>query len=178
MTRNAVPMLIDRDRWPDNRPFVVLSPQHADVAPNHCFQSSEIDAFLAFAREHYNVDPDRIYLTGLSCGATGLWNYLAEHGDEQIAAAVPIAGFGLAAIDRLGCELGRTPIWAFHGALDDVVPVHGDAYPLAALERCTDPAPVDARLTVYPSTGHDSWTQTYQRSAEDDIYSWMLSHTR
>ena len=180
LTATAIPQLIQGDRWPDDRPFVVLSPQHEeDPAKNSwCFESSEIDEFLRFAIDEYNVDPQRIYLTGLSCGAIGLWNYLTQQGDELIAAAVPIAGFGLAAFDTLGCDLGTTPIWAFHGGKDDTVPVHGDAFPLTALQECTDPAPVDARLTVYPTAGHDSWTRTYQRSAEDDIYNWMLSHSR
>ncbi len=180
LTGAAIPQLIQVDRWPDDRPFVVLSPQHEEdpSKDSWCFESSEIDEFVRFAIEEYKVDPQRIYLTGLSCGATGLWNYLAQHGDELIAAAVPIAGFGLAAFDTLGCDLGKTPIWAFHGGKDEIVPVHGDAVPLTALQECTSPAPVDARLTVYPQAGHDSWTRTYQRSAEDDIYNWMLSHSR
>lgn len=175
---SGIPGMIYGNRWPDERPFVVLSPQHREDAPNFCMEATEIDQFLRFALDHYNVDPSRLYVTGLSCGAIGLWNYLAQHGDELIAAAVPIAGFGLAAFSEQGCELGKTPIWAFHGALDGNVPVHGDVYPLTSLQGCSDPAPVDARLTVYPLTGHDSWTQTYERSAEDDIYDWMLSHTR
>lgn len=178
LTGTAIPGLITLDRWPDDRPFVVLSPQHEEAAPDFCMQASEIDEFLTFATERYNVDPDRIYLTGLSCGAIGLWNYLAEGGGERIAAAVSVAGFGLAAISKLGCDLGQTPIWAIHGAQDDVVPVHGSVYPMTTLQACTDAPPADARLTVYPLAGHDSWTRTYQRIADDDIYDWMLSHSR
>ena len=42
---------------------------------------------------------DRVYLTGVSCGAIGVWDYIAVHGDELIAAAVPIAGH---AVDAFG----------------------------------------------------------------------------
>jgi hypothetical protein len=33
----------------------------------------------------------------------------------------------------------------------------------------------DAKLTVYPDAGHDSWTETYDNP---DVYSWLLLHTR
>jgi predicted peptidase len=141
-------------------------------------ESSEIDAFLRFALEHYEVDPARIYLTGLSCGAIGLWNYLREHAGELVAAAVPIAGHGLAAIDERGCDLGTVPIWAFHGESDSTVFVHGDVYPISVLRSCTDPAALDARITVYPHVGHGGWSQTYSGSAGHDIYSWLLSHQK
>jgi predicted peptidase len=178
LTGDAIFGLIEQDRWPDDRPFVVLGPQHQEEDPNWCTESDEIHEFIDFALEHYNVDSARVYATGLSCGAIGLWNYLNEYGNEQIAAAIPIAGYGLAAVDRRGCELGSMPIWAFHGEDDVQVPVHGTAYPLGQLLACTDPAPVDARLTVYPLGGHDVWTRTYSMSSGHDIYEWLLSHHR
>lgn len=36
-----------------------------------------------------------MYLTGVSCGAIGIWDYLAAHGGETVVAAVPIAGHAL-----------------------------------------------------------------------------------
>ena len=178
LASSAIPSLIAANEWPDERPFVVLAPQHDDrTPPSYCMEATEIDSFLHFALAHYNVDPARVYITGLSCGAIGLWNYLAEHGNELVAAAVPIAGNGVGAIEQRGCALGRTPIWAFHGFNDPNVPVHGDVYPLTVLQHCTDPAPADARVTVFPLDGHDVWTRTYNMANGYDIYSWMLSHT-
>jgi hypothetical protein len=31
---------------------------------------------------------------------------------------------------------------------------------------------------VYPGVDHDSWTRTYDLTAGNDIYEWMLGHTR
>jgi len=33
----------------------------------------------------------------------------------------------------------------------------------------------DARLTVYPDTGHDSWTAAY---ADPELYDWLLRQRR
>jgi len=175
LSRAGIPELISNDNWPDERPFVVLAPQHNEVEPSFCLEADEIDAFLRFALDHYDIDSSRVYLTGLSCGAIGLWNYLGAHGDGLVAAAIPIAGYGIGAVQVAGCDLARVPIWAFHGSADENVPVRGDVYPLTALQACTDPAPVDARLTVYPNAKHNVWTDTY-RAETYDIYAWLLSH--
>jgi poly(3-hydroxybutyrate) depolymerase len=171
----GIPSLTGHDQWPDERPFVVLAPQHNEDPSSFCLEADEIDAFLRFALTHYDIDPSRVYLTGLSCGAIGLWNYLGAHGDELVAAAVPIAGYGIGAVELAGCDLARVPIWAFHGSADENVPVRGDVYPLTTLQACTDPAPVDARLKVYQGAQHDVWTETYI-STRYDIYGWLLSH--
>jgi poly(3-hydroxybutyrate) depolymerase len=141
-------------------------------------EASEIEQFLVFALKHYDIDPKRVYLTGLSCGAIGLWNYLGQHTNEVVAAAVPMAGYGLGAVDEAGCNLAALPIWAFHGAHDDSDPVWGDAYPLTYLQSCTHPPPSDARLTISAFGGHDVWTDVYNGVSGYDIYSWMLSHTK
>ena len=175
LARSGVPSLIASDAWADERPFVVLAPQHEEDPPSFCMEASEIDAFLHFALEHYDVDPSRVYLTGLSCGAIGVWNYLAAYGDQVVAAAVPIAGYGIGAVQLAGCSLARVPIWAFHGSADENVPVRGDVYPLTTLQGCTDPAPVELRMQVYRDQGHDVWTETYL-APQYDVYGWLLGH--
>jgi predicted esterase len=179
LTATAIPAYIAFDGWPDERPFVVLAPQHdvADELSPPCFTPEEIRSFLTYAIAAYDVDPSRVYLTGLSCGAIGAWDYLAEHGDDQVAAVVPIAGDGRPAWDAVGCLLGEVPIWAFHGAADDVVDPQGSIEPITRLQACTSPPAEDARLTIYPDVGHDSWTATYAVGADDDIYTWMLGHS-
>lgn len=177
LTATGVPELISHNQWPDDRPWVVLMPQHEDRPPSLCTEAGEIEAFLAFAIERYEIDAERVYLTGLSCGAIGAWSYLGAHTNELVAAAVLIAGNGYGAVDEAGCDLGRVPVWALHGTEDDVLALRGSVYPITYLESCTNPPPTEARLTVYPGVDHDSWTRTYDLSAGNDIYSWLLQHT-
>lgn len=164
------PKLISRNEWPNDRPFVALSPQ---VPARRCPNNDEIADFFAFALEEYDIDPNRVYLTGLSCGAIGSWNYLArELDDTPVAAAVLIAGNGTGTGWR-GCDLARIPIWGFHGDSDGVVGVRGTREPMERLMACPEPRG-EQRLTIYPGVGHDSWSRTYNGSAGHDIYSWML----
>ncbi|MCA9647467.1 MAG: hypothetical protein H6718_33130 [Polyangiaceae bacterium] len=173
--RNGPPKLIDKDQWPNSRPFIVLSAQH--TGNGNCPSANEIHDFITFAIGAYKVDTKRVYLTGLSCGAIGSWNYFGNYIDQQIAAIVVIAGDGRNAWNKAGCDLGKVPIWAFHGDMDPTVKPVGSIEPMTNLQACTSPAPVDAKLTIYPGVKHDSWTRTYDLSAGHDIYSWMLGYT-
>jgi len=201
----AMPKYIASDGWPDDHPFVVLAPQHEDSGdPNDysacdgvefygscgtqiqhelgnpspgsvCFTPDEVAAFLSFAVNAYDVDPQRVYLTGISCGAFGAWEYLAEHGGETVAAVVPIAGNGGPAWDSAGCALGAVALWAFHGDQDDVINPAGSTQTVANIQSC--PPAQEAKVTIYPDADHDSWTRTYTVGAEHDIYAWMLGIT-
>ena len=72
-----------------------LQHDRGNVQPAFCTTPDEVHDFIDYAVAHYNVDPTRVYITGLSCGAFGIWEYLAKyHGDLKVAAAVPIAGDG------------------------------------------------------------------------------------
>ncbi len=202
----GIPRFIDIGGWPTSRPLVVLALQHVedppfDFAPcdgvewggscsmqlqhdrNHlpsgfCTTPDEVHDFISYAVARYNIDPKRVYVTGLSCGAFGAWEYLAKYGNSQVAAAVPIAGEGGPAWATAGCGLGSVPIWAFHGELDDVVNPQGSIYPMTNLAACPGVPGNRARLTIYPGLFHDGWDQAYSGSLGDDIYTWMLAFTK
>ena len=145
-------------------PFIVASPQTPD---DSIFDPATLDAMLDELIEHNPVDPDRVYLTGLSLG--GEWTYgWAGLRPDRFAAIAPVSGEWTTAVD---CRLKHVPVWAFHGALDDVVPLAGDQAMVQAINACGG----DARMTVYPDVGHDAWTQAY---ATEELYSWLLEHRR
>jgi predicted peptidase len=141
-----------------------------------CHRPAAVHDFIAYALAAYRVDPGRVYLTGLSCGGYAAFEYVAEYGGSQIAALVPIAGYGRDAWGRAGCELGAVPIWAFHGDVDEDISPVGSIEPLTNLDDC--PTAKEHRLTIYPGVGHDSWTRTYDLSAGNDVYAWMLGFAR
>ena len=100
-----------------------------------CLPSAdEIQAFIAFARTSYDINVDRVYLTGLSWARLGpdLRPYL----DSQIVAMVPIAGDGEVGWKTAGCALGADPVWAFHGDADTTVDVSGTNDTITDLQAC------------------------------------------
>lgn len=168
------PRLVREAQWPQDRPFVLLAPQHRGPL---CPSAEDVERFLAFAIETYAVDRARLCLTGLSCGAIGVWSYLAEHAHEtEVAAAVLICGTGIQAWQMQGERLRRVALWAFHGAQDPVVAAQGSIEPIARL-LAAPPAPdaKEARCTIYEGAGHDSWTRTYDGSAGHDVFAWLLA---
>jgi predicted peptidase len=175
----GIPQLMTTGDWPDDQPFVVLAPQYgAALAENECNMADDVAGFVDFAAKHYQIDTAHVYLTGISCGAIGIWDYLAAHGDEVVAAAVPISGHAEWALEEAGCApLGKVPVWAFHGALDDVVPVVHIEGPMGKIRDCDAASSAEMKLTIYPDADHadnDAWTRTYDLSAGHDIYAWML----
>lgn len=153
-------------------PFIVASPQCP--AGEH-WTTNVLLAFLEELLVEYPVDPSRVYLTGLSMGGYGTWD-LATACPERFAAVAPICGGGeilpiLLAESRKLRALRSLPVWAFHGAKDDVVPLDESERMVKAMQNIGN----DARLTIYPDAEHDAWTATYDNPA---LFDWFLSHRR
>ena len=102
-----------------------------------------LKALLDDAVERYPVDSKRIYLTGLSLGGQGVW-YLAARYPKHLAALVPVCG---RSNPDEACKLRDMPIWTFHGARDDRVPLAESETMVSAVNACSG----QAKLTVYPN---------------------------
>jgi predicted peptidase len=153
-------------------PFVVISPQ---CPPGQTWDIEALDALLDHALKEYAVDPERVYLTGLSMGGYGSWSWVTAR-PERFAAVVPICGGGDPIRIRLASgqrreHLAKLPVWAFHGGQDRVVAVRESERMIDAFHGLGN----EAKLTIYPEAGHDSWTETYANPA---LYEWLLSHRR
>ncbi|MBK9733844.1 MAG: prolyl oligopeptidase family serine peptidase [Saprospiraceae bacterium] len=113
------------------------------------------------------IDKSRIYVGGLSMGGFGTYDLLSRR-HELFAAAVPICG---------GADLGKIssykhiPLWVFHGAKDEVVPVKLSRDVLIMLEK----QGVRARYTEYPEGGHDIWNKAIQ---EPELLPWLFSQRK
>ncbi len=155
-------------------PFIVIAPQ----CPNRETWSREaLMDLLDQAVETYRVDTNRIYLTGLSMGGFGAWE-LATSYPERFAAVAPICGGGryisvlMAGYDGRLAALQSLPVWAFHGAKDNVVPV---AESERMVKMMKEAGCKEVELTIYPEAQHNSWTETYNNPK---LYEWFLKHER
>jgi predicted peptidase len=145
-------------------PLLVVSPQ---CPPTEAWAPEPLLALLDDIEQHYDVDPERLYVTGLSMGGFGTWA-VAIAAPDRFAAIAPICGGGDPS--RVGV-LRHLPVWAFHGARDPIVPLQRTVEMVEALRQCGG----NVRFTVYPEAGHDAWTATY---ANPELYAWFLAHTR
>ncbi|MEK6643962.1 MAG: PHB depolymerase family esterase [Planctomycetota bacterium] len=152
---------------PTKFPFIVLMPQaHATW-----FRGQEalmVWKMLAVTRQEFQVDPDRIYLTGLSMGGFGTWE-LAMAQPDVFAAMVPVCG--AAPKDYLG-NVSQIPIWAFHGAQDRNVPVAGSREAIKELKRLGGVYP---KYTEYPDVGHECWDRAY---SDPELWKWLRAQRR
>jgi predicted peptidase len=148
-------------------PAVVVSPQ----CPTNQWWTDHLEglaALLDSVQHRYRVDPDRVYVTGMSMGGFGTWAMISRY-PERFAAAVPICGGGiLAGLERVL----NLPIWAFHGEADDRVSVDESRRLIEALQQH---GATQAKLTTYPGVKHDSWTRTYDDPA---MWEWLFAQKR
>ncbi|MCK5175736.1 MAG: prolyl oligopeptidase family serine peptidase [Planctomycetes bacterium] len=157
------PKIVETDK---DFPFIVVSPQ----CPKESWWPAEEELLINLLDsiiEKYDVDPDRVYLTGLSMGGYGTWHLGCAYPD-RFAAIVPICGGGS---KILACKLKYVPVWAFHGAKDSTVPLRESQDMVDRLKKCGG----DVKLTIYPEAGHDSWTETYDNP---QLYKWLLSYRK
>lgn len=139
------------------------APKSDELAP---YAALVLEVFEKVSRE-FSIDPNRVYLTGQSLGGRGVWDIVSKR-PRLFAAAVPLCGDGDAARVR---NARTVPIWAFHGATDEVVPVAGSRALVAALRA----AKGDVRYTEYPAAGHNVWTLAY---VEPELREWLFKQRR
>ena len=145
-------------------PFIVASPQSSS---SHDFDPLELNLMLDRLLAQLPVDPERVYLTGLSMG--GIWSYgWASLNPGRFAAIAPVCGRWE---PDDACKLKGMPVWAFHGAKDDAVPIGDDQAMVDAINACGG----NAKISVYPEVGHDVWDVAY---ADSQLYEWLLQHRR
>ena len=78
----------------------------------------------------YPIDPNRLYVTGLSMGGFGVWDLLMRY-PNKFAAAAPMSGAGDPA---QADNIKGIPTWIFHGEIDSTVPVEGSRDMVNAFE--------------------------------------------
>jgi predicted peptidase len=122
---------------------------------------------IANLEKHFNIDTQRLYVTGLSMGGYGTWDLISRK-PNMFAAAIPICGGG---DETEAAKLTKIPIWVFHGDKDGAVKVERSRNMIKAIEA----AGGKPKYTEYPGVDHDSWTRTY---ADPNVFEWLFSQKK
>ncbi|HVO37644.1 MAG TPA: prolyl oligopeptidase family serine peptidase [Spirochaetia bacterium] len=161
VAQEGLPALVAHDA---SFPFIVVSPQCPADAK---WSPPALLKLLGTVERKLRIDSRRVYLTGFSMGGYGTWRTAAAY-PEVFAAIAPVCGGG---DPETAPRLTRVPVWAFHGALDENVPLSESRQMVDAVKRDGG----RARLTIYPDLEHDSWTRTYKNPK---LYAWFLAHKK
>ena len=114
------------------------------------------------------VDVNRLYLTGYSMGGFGCFS-LATKYPAKFAAVVPLAGGGDA---KNANVLKQTPLWAFHGDKDEMVPVERTRDVMKAITAAGGTA---AKYDELAGQGHGIPGMVYARK---DLSDWVFAQHR
>ena len=147
-----------------NYPCLFAMPQ----CPPDTFWACRVESILGFVeqlKQEYDVDEDRIYLTGLSMGGYGTW-FTAQAKPELFAAIAPVCGGGMS----WAADVLKMPIWTFHGTKDQTVKPYHTEEMVMALKSCG----ADVTYTALEGVAHNAWDYAYN----DTLLQWLLSKTR
>jgi predicted peptidase len=172
----GLPEVLYSGDQPSDFPFVVISPQAYPGIPWWEGDTLIIlNALLDEVIRTYQVDPNRVYLTGLSMGGYGSW-WLATAYPDRFAAMVSVSGSGYrtatAPEEEVVCKMRDLPVWAIHGARDMVSDPTANKLQILTLGACGG----EIEWTLYPDAGHG---EAYSRAYRDPaLYTWLLEHSR
>lgn len=116
----------------------------------------------------YKINPNRIYLHGLSNGGIGTYEVL-KRAPWLFSAALPMSAPTEASIITKGLRprVAHIPLWIFQGGLDIApTPARTRGY----VKSFRDAGAI-VRYTEYSHLGHGVWNTAY---GEPDFFSWML----
>lgn len=159
-------------------PFILISPQ---LKTNYgTWPTWYMDEVVEYVRSYLRVDASRIYITGLSLGGGGAWEYGYTF-PQKVAALVPVCGGYNSTSKACVLASNNIPIWASHGDKDTVVPMARTVNMINAIKACLpaiNPTPI---LTIYPNVNHNAWDYAYRTDNSlhtPNVYEWMMGFTK
>lgn len=123
-------------------------------------------------QQKYKIDPNRIYVHGLSIGGFAVYQTI-KRAHWLFAAALPMSAVHDANIVRQGQQpkVAPIPMWVFQGG-KDTSPT--PAYTNSLVTNLRNAGAV-INYTVYADVGHTCWHKAF---AEPNFFKWMLSQNK
>ena len=149
------------------QPIFMIAPQ---CPTDGWWSGGTLDSAIGLVDEvaaTYNIDPERVYVTGLSMGGMGTWSAITAQ-PQRFAAAVPMSGNG---DTNAAARVATMPIWFFHAANDPTVGVDGSDNLVVALRN----AGASTIYTRYDTGGHGIWPVAYTHPL---LFPWLVSQQR
>lgn len=122
---------------------------------------------INFVKTEYEIDKDKISLTGHSMGGTGTWQ-LALAYPNTFSAIAPLSG-SVKLTDANVNKLKNIPAWAIVGEIDKIVDPSSSISFIEELQKINP----KAKITVITGADHFAVTTAYL-SGEYNVVSWLI----
>jgi predicted peptidase len=143
------------------------------------WQVADLDLLLAHLLETLPIDPDRVYLTGISMGGYGTLMWAGYRPDHFAAIAPMVGGLGPEGpkditedLDLWGRNLAKIPMRAYYGAKDKIVPPDRGEMIREAIDQAGGEL---AEVIILQDKGHNAASTPY---SQPEFFQWLFSHRK
>lgn len=151
-------------------PFIVAAPYGRGSMGYMGWAEDDVYRVLDDVKARYSIDPDRVYLTGISMGGSGTLSLALTRPDVWAAIAVLCGGAPDGLPELAGNGL-NVPVHWFHGDKDETVPVEvGRDW-----HKRFEEAGVSVTYKEFAGAGHNIAGLAY---ANGSIFEWLRRHRR
>ena len=173
--------------------FIIATPFGRGATNSyHGIGENDVLTVINIMKKTYNIDENRIYLTGLSMGGDGTWS-IGLHYPDLFAAIAPVCAPSnpfLRKIDNIDpyykkiAEVNSAiniaenalnlPVYIFHGDMDETVPVE---HSREMVKRFKELGYFEKNIwyAEYPGVSHASWVHSYRNGK---IFDWFKKFKR
>jgi predicted peptidase len=160
--------------WVDSSvdfPFIVVAP----LGPKGLWSEyhEPMDELLDRLGDSLSINTQAIFLTGLSAGGTGAWQWALAYPDRFAGSAI-VAGSPTfhtqGSVPENICVLKDFPLWVAYSDADMDSMINSTSEAINALKACGN---TQIHLTIYPELSHSDSINTAYKGPE--IYQWMLA---
>jgi predicted esterase len=134
--------------------------------------TQDVIRLVRLLQKKYKIDPNRIYIHGLSNGGIGTYEVI-KRAPWLFAAALPMSAPSETSIISKGLAptIANIPLWIFQGGLDTApTPERTRSY----VKGFRDAGAI-VRYSEFSNLGHGVWNTAY---SQPDFFSWMLDQNK
>lgn len=177
--------------------YMVFCPQYSQYTYNPSFPdvfyptAGTAAAAVQYFIDHYRVDINRIYMTGMSSGANIAMEYAAAStaNSNKIAALAPTALCSINVQGGGNIATTNLPVWINHCTADSRCPPVSAQGWVSQINNSIPAPGVPAKLTLMTNNGvscnfvdaHNAWPNVYRSSYNVDgtnLFQWMIQYQR
>jgi predicted esterase len=173
----GLPYHIKGGTFPPAYGFIVVSPQYYNRPT-----AAQVQEVVQYAVNKYRVDPNRIYVAGLSQGGGVTMDWARYYGEK--AAAIFPACPGLSPTDAAAQQIAgkNLPIWWTYGTADPYVPPSQGTTWQTLIDKYNPTYAPHTKLTIWSGLTHNgTWGKAFNPLTKVDgknAYEWMLQYKR